>query len=257
MAGDDTIVIHARESNSADGGSGNDVLYILDGSVSLSSMSRRLRVVWVTTLFICVEFFGVCGFGGAGDGSDVFIFGFEKEGVTRLEGFSSAGGDVVRLIGGTFSQVLGDDDGDDSGMLTIFHGDSVSASIREVEKVDEDTNTTMTIEVTDYTASHTVILSSEGTLVGGALDVLGSSLRLDSSDNDWTTSSSSDVRDYVYGGLGDDTLRGEGGDDLLYGEGGDDDLRGGRGSDVLVGGYGDDHLEGASGDDDLDGGARE
>lgn len=63
----------------------------------------------------------------------------------------------------------------------------------------------------------------------------------------------------VTGGLGNDTLYGDGannilrggdGDDLLYGGGGADQLFGGAGRDVLIGGLGADLLQG-DGDDDL------
>lgn len=69
----------------------------------------------------------------------------------------------------------------------------------------------------------------------------------------------------VDGGLGNDTIQGQGGDDELYGGGGSDILRGGAGNDVLDGngkygwinggkGVGDDDLYGQAGDDTLFGG---
>jgi len=62
----------------------------------------------------------------------------------------------------------------------------------------------------------------------------------------------------LYGGAGNDWLRGDNfanvidgqdGDDIFNGRGGDDDLRGGAGDDVFVGGAGADILEGGSGSD--------
>jgi Ca2+-binding RTX toxin-like protein len=64
----------------------------------------------------------------------------------------------------------------------------------------------------------------------------------------------------VYGGSGDDVLRGDAGaqtfwgfsgDDVLTGRGGSDDLDGDRGDDVLRGGPGRDALDGGSGNDRL------
>lgn len=79
---------------------------------------------------------------------------------------------------------------------------------------------------------------------------------------------------FLYGGLGDDTIRGAEfrdvifgleGDDLLIGNGGDDDLMGSAGRDTMSGGAGNDRLRGQGGsgdvligglgDDILDGGA--
>ena len=65
----------------------------------------------------------------------------------------------------------------------------------------------------------------------------------------------------LYGGPGDDDLKGGSGNDQLFGGEGDDKLKGGKGSDFLAGGAGDDDLKGGSdagsdggGDDILVGG---
>ena len=69
--------------------------------------------------------------------------------------------------------------------------------------------------------------------------------------------------EHVFGGSGNDTLRGNGianrlegrdGDDLLDGRDGADTLRGGNGTDTLIGGAGDDLLEGGGDSDSLYGG---
>jgi Ca2+-binding RTX toxin-like protein len=59
----------------------------------------------------------------------------------------------------------------------------------------------------------------------------------------------------IWGGSGDDDLKGGGGDDLIYGEGGVDNIDGGEGNDVLWGGDGADNLQGGKGADVLMGGA--
>jgi VCBS repeat-containing protein len=57
--------------------------------------------------------------------------------------------------------------------------------------------------------------------------------------------------DALYGGAGDDVLKGGEGDDALYGRAGDDVLKGGEGDDAPYGGAGDDVLECGKGDDAL------
>lgn len=63
-----------------------------------------------------------------------------------------------------------------------------------------------------------------------------------------------DGNDIVFGGTGNDTLRGDAGDDLLYGGAGNDTLNGGVGDDILLGGEGNDVLFGGVGNDILSGG---
>ena len=60
--------------------------------------------------------------------------------------------------------------------------------------------------------------------------------------------------DRLYGGWGTDTLHGNGGDDTLYGHFRDDVLYGGDGDDTLRGDWGNDTLYGGDGDDTLRGG---
>ncbi len=59
----------------------------------------------------------------------------------------------------------------------------------------------------------------------------------------------------VYGGKGNDWLKGGGGRNEFFGEQGNDHLVGGAGDDVLVGGAGNDKLWGLGGQDQLEGGA--
>ena len=53
----------------------------------------------------------------------------------------------------------------------------------------------------------------------------------------------------MYGGAGNDTIRGDSGDDFIYGGAGDDNINGGDGNDYIVGGSGADTLKGGKGDD--------
>ncbi len=59
----------------------------------------------------------------------------------------------------------------------------------------------------------------------------------------------------VYGGQGNDHLKGGGGRNEMFGEGGNDHLVGNAGDDVLVGGLGNDRLLGLAGQDQLEGNA--
>ncbi|MFO1064115.1 MAG: PKD domain-containing protein [Pirellulales bacterium] len=56
---------------------------------------------------------------------------------------------------------------------------------------------------------------------------------------------------YVWGGAGDDRIKGGAGNDVLLGEQGDDTLFGGKGRDLLIGGSGSDRIHGEDNDDIL------
>lgn len=62
------------------------------------------------------------------------------------------------------------------------------------------------------------------------------------------------IPQFVFGGAGNDHLKGGRGNDMLFGGDGKDDLFGGRGTDILIGGDGKDKLKGGHGDDLLIGG---
>lgn len=55
--------------------------------------------------------------------------------------------------------------------------------------------------------------------------------------------------DTIYGGAGNDSIKGDGGNDTIHGGTGADYLEGGQGNDTLEGGAGADYLDGGSGDD--------
>ncbi|MEM6435479.1 MAG: glycerophosphodiester phosphodiesterase, partial [Cyanobacteria bacterium P01_D01_bin.115] len=83
--------------------------------------------------------------------------------------------------------------------------------------------------------------------------------------DDETLAGGSDLDAFLFGGDGDDVLRGDrnvrsaqtgeaGGNDTIYGEGGNDRIGGKSGEDILFGGAGDDAIWGDDGDDLLRGG---
>jgi hypothetical protein len=108
--------------------------------------------------------------------------------------------------------------------------------------------------------------AAENELFGGVVTLTGSD-----GDDDMSVFASS-LRDFFFGGKGNDTIIGRSGNDRLGGGGGDDEIDGGAGddellgdgnfasqqgipgNDILLGGPGDDTLRGGPGDDILDGG---
>jgi len=60
---------------------------------------------------------------------------------------------------------------------------------------------------------------------------------------------------WLFGGTGNDHLKGGRGNNILAGGDGDDTLIGGNGRNILIGGQGEDHLIGGGGDDILIGGS--
>jgi predicted outer membrane repeat protein len=74
-------------------------------------------------------------------------------------------------------------------------------------------------------------------------------------DDDIQVSSHVHQEVWLYGGPGDDRLKGGGGNNILIGGAGDDLLIGGRSRDILIGGAGDDRLVGGAGEDILIGGS--
>ncbi len=70
-------------------------------------------------------------------------------------------------------------------------------------------------------------------------------------DDDIKVHTDLDVNAWLFGGAGNDKLRGSKGDDLLVGGDGDDQLDGGNGRDFLIGGLGADKLKGQQDEDIL------
>jgi Ca2+-binding RTX toxin-like protein len=84
----------------------------------------------------------------------------------------------------------------------------------------------------------------------------GSDTLTGSAGNDTLTggTTEADLRDVIYGGVGDDLIFGGYGNDELRGDDGDDTIEGGYGVDRVIGGAGDDVLTGQAWSDELHGG---
>lgn len=167
--------------------------------------------------------------GGAGD--DKMFGGFGDDFIIADSGAdvvdAGKGDDMVEV---SFDAIKTIDGGDDRDMLVAFFGDFEQGDMRLVfnmitgrfEDRDSDLNATST--ATNF----------EDFSMQGEIDakVVGT-----------------DGANQIFGGLGDDFLRGNGGRDALFGEGGDDILLGNKHADVLNGGAGDDIMTGGAGTD--------
>lgn len=63
------------------------------------------------------------------------------------------------------------------------------------------------------------------------------------------------ISQFVFGGGGNDKIKGGRGNDVLVGGSGNDDIQGGSGADIIIGGTGKDKLQGGSGNDLIIGGS--
>lgn len=97
------------------------------------------------------------------------------------------------------------------------------------------------------------------TLGGSTITIFSASITLpldgivvygQAGDDTITVAGGIDLTAWLYGGAGDDTLKGGGGDSVLIGGDGNDQLTGGKGRDILIGGRGADRLV-AGADDDI------
>jgi len=97
----------------------------------------------------------------------------------------------------------------------------------------------------------TVEVRIDGVLVGTYSPTGRLVVYAQAGDDDVTVAGSITLPAWLYGGDGDDRLKGGGGHDVLLGEAGDDLLVGGGGRDFLIGGTGADRLVGNADDDIL------
>ncbi len=116
-------------------------------------------------------------------------------------------------------------------------------------------NTVGTNDADDWVAVDNVALTGEGVFgpvsSSGRIETLPIIFRGSAIDDNAVGGF---VKDKLYGGEGNDTLKGLGADDYLGGSLGRDRLDGGEGNDTLYGHEDDDHLWGSNGDDSLNGG---
>ena len=161
-----------------------------------------------------------------------------------------------------------------SGQISGFHGIQIYNASIALENSGAITATGATGNAVNATnATDSIVLHNSGTL-----SAMGTAVALDdysdlvsntgtvrgdirmAGGQDIYSGASGVVHGRVYGGAGDDQLRGgdaidallgEAGNDVLLGRGGDDQLTGGGGSDLLRGGNDDDTLSGGKGADQL------
>ena len=148
------------------------------------------------------------------------------------------GADNDTLFGGNGSDTLVGGLGDDDLYGGNYYGNTQSAGVA--------------MDWADYSAAKLGIIVT----LGGYYDLSKSRWKY-AWGNDIGTDNLYDV-DGINGGIGNDSLSGDGsnnyfygnaGDDTLAGFGGNDTLDGGSGDDVFIGGYGNDSLVGGSGND--------
>jgi Ca2+-binding RTX toxin-like protein len=171
-----------------------------------------------------------------GGGNDTLLGG---AGADTLDG--GTGSD--RLVGGLGNDVHFAETGDvvvelAGGGIDIVHS-STRTSLAGIANV----------EGLQFLGTASVTLTAGfGAGTSGAVEFLGGG-----SGND--TLRGDDFRNALSGGEGNDSILGQGNDDALTGGGGADDLQGGLGDDQLWGGLGDDSLDGGGNWDTLRGGA--
>lgn len=238
-----------------DGGSGNDTIQGADGDDSIDGSSG--------------DDFIRAGLGNdtvnGGDGDDTIDGG---EGDDTIAGQS--GNDIVTGGDGIDTVIW---DGVGNGSDTILASDGAETLTVQgdagVNNFDVDSNGGL-LRVTEGAASITVATStttininggSEADVItiGEIADVNPLVLNIDGqADNDTITAFDAnigDVRLFLNGGTGNDTITGSRDGDRINGDGGDDSVTGGLGNDTVDGGEGNDTLNGDAGNDLLLGNA--
>jgi Ca2+-binding RTX toxin-like protein len=200
--------------------------------------------------------------GGAGDDVYVFNLGDGHDVISDYEG-SSAKRNVIRFGEG----ISGDS-------LEFILKASASSSYMDLVILVKETGETVTVErgVCNATVNANNYYSIQalefadgtvwewsdiaarpmhlsGTITNATVNALAEGGILIGNENGNVLQGASSVANVLYGGDGDDTLKGGNLGDVLHGGTGDDLLQGGGGDDLLHGGTGNDRLEGGTGDD--------
>ena len=231
-SGNDTIVASSGDdfinggsgNDSLDGGGGNDSIQGGDGNDTID--------------------------GGAGDdtiagqgGDDVITAG---SGIDEViwDGLGNGDDTLLASDGAETLTVQGD-----SG-VNSFTVDSNGGLLRVTEGAASITVATSTTTVNVNGGSEADVIT-----IGEVADVNPLVLNIDGqADNDTITAADSnigDVRMFLNGGTGNDTITGSRDGDSISGDGGDDSVLGGLGNDTVDGGEGNDTLNGEVGDDSL------
>lgn len=189
--------------------------------------------------------------------------------VPKISGFQTgAGGDLIdvsALLGHVgyagsnpvadgyvrFSNVTG-------GMKIQFDGDGIGGAgprelvrllgvtVAQFSAADNLIITPVTVTIPPKPTDYYALVSNDGQ---GGYDVLYSVENIVGSDHNDTIHGQARAGNILFGGLGNDSLYGEGGDDILVGGSGIDALYGGTGNDVILLGEGSDTAQGGAGAD--------
>jgi Ca2+-binding RTX toxin-like protein len=181
--------------------------------------------------------------------------------VTETGGSGSVSGSHVYTASGTYVVTLTVRD-KDGGLMSLTRTVTISAVALQPDPVNPGQTA---LVVGGTTANDTIIFSPQGnggdiqvTINGVSQGVYHPTGRIiafgQAGDDDIEVAGSIALPAWLYGGDGNDRLKGGGGNNVLLGGNGDDTLTGGKGLNLLIGGDGADRLVGNGGDDILIGG---
>jgi PKD repeat protein len=151
---------------------------------------------------------------------------------------------------------------DDGGLTSVSQAVTITAAAIQVDPCDP-TKTALVVGGT--TEGDVIVFNPQGNdgdiqvLINGVSEGVFHPTGLiiaygQAGDDDIQIAGSIHLQAWLYGGGGDDRLKGGAGGSILLGGDGDDHLNGGSGRSILIGGNGEDRLVGGSGDDILIGG---
>ncbi|WEX79194.1 calcium-binding protein [Sinorhizobium numidicum] len=253
-AGND-VVITTFSTAEADGGTGNDVLYLQHhgepqditvdlerGTASTGLVFRGFEKIDITLGSGDDVVFGSSNMMGsvfAGEGDNVLIGGSSRD------HFDAGSGDDVMLGNGGDDTLIGRggvdfiDGGDGNDLIRLFRPEGI------IEGGAGD-------DTLHIAADHVMGAIDFDALAG----MMGPSLVFRGIESFRVVTNLYDQNDdTLRGGGGNDVLASNNGDDLIDGRAGDDEISGGGGADRLIGGAGDDQIWGGGGADQLIGGA--
>ncbi len=257
--GNDSLSIVALDDSFSgdlllDGDSGNDTITILSqpnvtGVIDLSADGGGGDDILDASAYGPSSIGGSVG-GGTSIGGGVSAALNESEVGRDVVFFGGEGNDVLRG-GGGHDQLFGDEGND---TLTGGTGNDLIRGMTGLDVLAEEGDVDFTLTAQRLVGLGTDnIRVEQAALTGGASDniidasgFIGSvTLRAGGGSDEVI---GSPFIDFLFGGLGNDTVSGNAGNDVLRGESGDDSIVGGTGNDRLIGGVGNDDFLWVNGD---------